>query len=142
MLRRIRRVGYYPVVCSIDKLPMYMENRKSNTPSSYRQLEVIPQTIKKCSDQHSHIGRFRADTCYHEKDTMVYLESLPTPLQYYIDADMNTSMRIALEDETEWQEALLNHKRLRSVRWSIKYLAKINIVGSWVIAPRPSVNYP
>jgi len=27
--------GYYPVLCSINKLPVYLQNRKGNTPESY-----------------------------------------------------------------------------------------------------------
>ena len=104
--------GYYPVVCSIDKLPVYMENRKGNTPESYRQLEIITKAIEECRDQHIQIGRFRADACCYEKNTIVYLESLPSPLQYYVRAEMNTGLRIALEDETEWQEAFLNNKKV------------------------------
>src|SRR5665647_3057609 len=62
--------GYYPVLCSINKLPIYLQNRKGNTPESYNQKNSIT---------------------------------------YYIRAEQNENLRIALEDETEWQPALLNH---------------------------------
>lgn len=104
--------GYYPVVCSIDKLPVYMENRKGNTPESYRQLEIITKTIEECNRQHIQVGRFRADACCYEMETIVYLESLSSQPQYYIRAEMNKSLRIALEDETDWESALINNKNV------------------------------
>jgi hypothetical protein len=104
--------GYYPVVCSINKLPVYMENRKGNTPESYRQLGIITQTTEACKNHDIKIGRFRADACCYEKNTIVYLESLSSPLQYYIRAEMNRDLRMALEDETDWQAAMLNNKRI------------------------------
>lgn len=33
--------GYYPVVLSINKLPVYIQNRNGNTPESYDQLNLI-----------------------------------------------------------------------------------------------------
>lgn len=104
--------GYYPVVCSINKLPVYMENRKGNTPESYRQLEIITQKMNECKSQGIQINRFRADACCYEKKTIAYLESSSSTLQYYIRAEMNRDLRIALEDETDWQPALLNYKKI------------------------------
>jgi hypothetical protein len=104
--------GYYPVICSINKLPVYMENRNGNTPESYRQLEIITETINECKNHDIHIGRFRADACCYEKETIAYLESLPSPLQYYIRGEMSAGLRIALEDETDWQPATLNYKNV------------------------------
>lgn len=104
--------GYYPVLCSINKFPVYMENRKGNTPESYRQLEIITQTMNECKSQGIQINRFRADACCYEKRTIAYLESHSSALQYYIRAEMNQDLRMALEDETDWEVALLNNKKI------------------------------
>ncbi len=53
------------------------------------------------------VNKFRADACCYEKDTIQYLEQ--NNITYYIRAEQNENLRIALEDETEWQPALLNH---------------------------------
>lgn len=104
--------SYYPVVCSINKFPVYMQNRKGNTPESYQQLEVIRKAFEQCDTQHIGIGRFRADACCYEKQTVEYLESRPNPVLYCIRAEMNTDLRIALEDETDWAPAMLNNQHV------------------------------
>jgi hypothetical protein len=104
--------GYYPIVCSINKWPVYMENRKANTPESYRQLPAIEQTFCRCEELKIAISRFRADACCYEKATIEYLESRPEKVQYYIRAEMNEGLRIALEDETDWQPAMLGYKQV------------------------------
>ena len=43
--------GYYPVVCSIKKLPLYVQNRKGNTPEGYGQPDVIKKAIAGCREQ-------------------------------------------------------------------------------------------
>ncbi|MGH2645679.1 MAG: transposase, partial [Chitinophagaceae bacterium] len=103
---------YYPVVCRINKLPVYMENRKGNTPESYRQLAIIKQTFSRCDELGISIDRFRADVCCYEKSTLQYLQSHTPKVNYYIRAEMNTGLRIALEDETDWQPALLGYKQV------------------------------
>ncbi|MGH2642882.1 MAG: IS1380 family transposase [Chitinophagaceae bacterium] len=100
--------GYYPVLCSIDKLPVYMENRKGNSPENYRELAVIQKAFEQCDELDIHVKRFRADACCYEKETIAYLES--RQIQYYIRADLNESLRIAMEDEIDWQPAKLNYK--------------------------------
>ena len=37
--------GYYPVIASINKLPVYMQNRNGNTAESYNQLSVITKSL-------------------------------------------------------------------------------------------------
>jgi len=37
--------GYYPVICSVNKLPVYMQNRKGNTPEGYNQLAIIQKAF-------------------------------------------------------------------------------------------------
>lgn len=45
--------GYYPVICSINKLPVYMQNRKANTPESYGQLAVITKALNNAGQKTS-----------------------------------------------------------------------------------------
>lgn len=104
--------GYYPVICSINKFPVYMENRKGNTPESYRQLEIIRQTFNRCEELNITIDHFRADACCYEKATVEYLESCPNKVSYYIRAEMNAGLRMALEDETDWKPVMLNYKNV------------------------------
>ena len=104
--------GYYPVICSVNKLPVYMQNRKGNTPESYNQLAIITKAFKNCDEQNIKFKNFRADACCYEKETVEYLESRVENIKYYIRADMNTGLRIALEDERQWEPAMLNHQKV------------------------------
>ena len=103
--------GYYPVVCSINKLPVYMQNRKANTPESYGQLEVITKAFEQCRAEKINLAKFRADACCYEKETIVYMEA-QQGLNYYVRAEMSVGLRIALEDERDWKPAMLNHKKV------------------------------
>lgn len=102
--------GYYPVVLSINKLPVYIQNRKGNTPENYNQLELIRQTFNRCKESSITVKKFRADACCYQKNTIAYLEE--NEITYYIRAQMNASLRIALEDETEWQSATLGYRKV------------------------------
>lgn len=99
--------GYYPVLCSINKLPVYLQNRNGNTPESYNQKNIIAAALEQCIAQKLTVNKFRADACCYEKNTIKYLEK--NNITYYIRAEQNENLRIALEDQTEWQVALLNH---------------------------------
>ena len=99
--------GYYPVLCSINKLPIYLQNRKGNTPESYNQKNIIAAALEQCIAQKLTVNKFRADACCYEKNTIEYLEK--NNITYYIRAEQNENLRIALEDETGWQPVLLNH---------------------------------
>lgn len=101
--------GYYPVIASINKLPVYMQNRKGNTPESYNQLPIISQSIAQCASRGIQVKKFRADACCYEQKTIAFLES--ESIQYYIRAEMNAGLRIALEDEPQWQRVMLHNYR-------------------------------
>lgn len=102
--------GYYPVVLSIQKLPVHIQNRNGNTPESYDQLSLISKTVNQCRSLALKLKKFRADACCYEKKTVEYLEQ--NELIYYIRAEMNKGLRIALEDETEWEPVTLNNKKV------------------------------
>lgn len=102
--------GYYPVVLSIEKLPVYLQNRKGNTPENYNQLLLIEQTLTRCKQAGLTVKKFRADACCYEKETVAYLEH--NHLTYYIRCEMNASLSMALEDEPEWQWGMLGHRKV------------------------------
>lgn len=102
--------GYYPVVCSINKLPVYIQNRNGNTPESYGQKKIIAAALQQCKAEAITVNQFRADACCYEKDTLEYLEG--NHITYYIRAEQNENLRIALEDENEWEPAMLNHCKI------------------------------
>lgn len=56
------------------------------------------------------MAKFRADASCYEKQTVLHLEQ--QSLQYYIRAEMNAALRIALQDEQDWKPALLNHNKV------------------------------
>jgi hypothetical protein len=66
--------SYYPVVCSIDKLPVYMQNRNGNTPESYGHLSIVQQAITHCKAVQLKVAKFRADACCYEQKTLQWLE--------------------------------------------------------------------
>lgn len=99
--------GYYPVMCSINKLPIYVQNRNGNTPESYKQQSLIRATLQQCAAEKIIIGKFRADACCYEKSTIELLEN--KNITYYIRAEQNENLRIAFEDERDWQPAMLNN---------------------------------
>jgi hypothetical protein len=101
---------YYPVLASIKKLPVYMQNRKGNTPESFKQLDALKKALAGCKANGIRVGKFRADACGYEKDTIDYLEA--QNIIYYIRAEMNAGLRIALEDEPEWQPAYLGVRKV------------------------------
>lgn len=103
--------GYYPVLCSINKLPVYMQNRKANTPESYGQLDLIAKAFEQCRSENISIVKFRADACCYEKQTIAYMQA-QEGLKYYVRAEMSASLRIALQDEREWKPAMLNYKKV------------------------------
>jgi hypothetical protein len=102
--------GYYPVVLSINKLPVYIQNRNGNTPESYDQLNLIRKTVTRCEELGLQLKKFRADACCYEKETIEFLEQ--NSFTYYIRAEMSGGLRIALEDEPEWQPVILNNKKV------------------------------
>jgi hypothetical protein len=102
--------SYYPVVCSINKLPVYMQNRNGNTPESYGQLSIVQQAIVHCQALQLKVAKFRADACCYEQKTLEWLEE--NHVLYYIRADMHMGLRIALEDEPQWQPAMLGYRRV------------------------------
>ena len=73
--------GYYPVVCSMNKLPVYMQNRKGHTLEVYRAKEIIEQALQQCVANNITVHRFRADACCYQKDFIQYLENLDTPIK-------------------------------------------------------------
>jgi Transposase DDE domain group 1 len=102
--------GYYPVVLSIDKLPVFVQNRNGNTPEQYNQLLLIKQTLSRCAQVGITVKKFRSDACCYQKDTVAYLEQ--NHLTYYIRCEMNASLAIALEDETDWQTGMLGQRKV------------------------------
>jgi len=102
--------GYYPVICSIGKKPVYMQNRKGNTPEAYGQLSIIKKAIANCIVNGIRISSFRSDACCYEKDTIDFLES--ENITYYIRAENCMRLIDALDDEPEWQWVMLDHKKV------------------------------
>jgi hypothetical protein len=102
--------GYYPVVLSINKLPVYLQNRNGNTPESYNQLSLIRQAAERCTELGIQLSKFRADASCYEKGTIEYLQL--NGFTYYIRAELNGMLRIALEDETDWQPAVLGYRKV------------------------------
>ncbi len=90
---------------------MYMQNRKANTPESYGQLAVITKAFEQCRAEKIALAKFRADACCYEKQTIVYMEA-QEGLKYYVRAEMNASLRIALQDERDWKPVMLNHQKV------------------------------
>lgn len=102
--------GYYPVICSIDKMPVYMQNRKGNTPESYNQLQIIQNAITNCANNNIKITAFRSDACCYEKETIQYLES--KGITFYIRAQSSLRLTDALDDEPEWESVIIDHKKV------------------------------
>lgn len=105
--------GYYPVVCSINKLPVYMQNRNGNTPEAYNQKNIIETAINECAQNGIRVCYFRADACCYEKHLLEYLETLQTPIRYTIRAEMNRGLLIALQDEDEWQDVMIGYQKMQ-----------------------------
>lgn len=103
--------GYYPVVCSINKFPVYMQNRNGNTPESYNQKEIIKSAVENCREAGIKIGSFRADACCYERRTLEYLEA--EGITYYVRAENCRSLLDALEDERDWQDATLGYRKVQ-----------------------------
>jgi hypothetical protein len=102
--------GYYPVVCSINKLPVYMQNRNGNTPESYGQQGIIQQAIDNCRQKGIAVTTFRADACCYQRDTIEYLEA--QNITYYIRAEHCQRLIDALCDEPEWETIMLGHRKV------------------------------
>lgn len=102
--------GYYPVMCMIDKLPVYMQSRKGNTPEGYGQLPIIKKALQGCEDNNITVTAFRADACCYERATIEYLES--RNITYYIRAEKSMRLLDALADEKDWQPATIGNRRV------------------------------
>jgi hypothetical protein len=102
--------SYYPAVCSINKLPVYMQNRNGNTPESYEHLSILQQSITHCRALQLKVAKFRADACCYEQKTLQWLED--NKVLCYIRAEMNAGLRIALEDELQWQPVILGCRKI------------------------------
>lgn len=123
--------GYYPVLCSINKLPVYMQNRNGNTPESFNQKQIIEKAINECAKNGIAIKSFRADACCYQKELIEYLEGLSTPVLYTIRAEMSLGLRIALEDEDQWQPAILNYQKIETCSISYKALGKERLIVAY-----------
>jgi len=125
--------GYYPVVLSINKLPVYLQNRKGNTPENYDQLSLIKQTTERCREPGLQVNKFRADASCYEKDTIEWLEK--NTFIYYIRAELNEALRIALQDETDWQPQMLSNRKVEVCT------IKEKLFGGWrrIVAYREKV---
>lgn len=102
--------GYYPVVCSINKLPVYMQNRNGNTPESYGQKGIIQQAIDNCNKKGITVNTFRADACCYQKETIEYLET--QNISYYIRAEHCQRLIDALSDEPQWETVMLGNRKV------------------------------
>lgn len=102
--------SYYPVMFSILKLPVYLQNRNGNTPEQYGQLLLLKKAVEQCRGLSLQLKKFRADASCYEKDTIAWLEQ--NGFTYYIRAELSETLRIALQDETSWQPALLNNRKV------------------------------
>lgn len=102
--------GYYPVICSINKLPVYMQNRNGNTPESYGQMKIIEKAFNQCRENNITVDSFRADACCYEKKTIQYLES--EQVTYYIRAEKSQRIMDALIDEPDWEPATLGYRNV------------------------------
>src|SRR5438309_6618891 len=87
-----------------------MQNRNGNTPESYGHLSILQQAITHCRALQLKVAKFRADACCYEQKTLQWLED--NKLLYYIRAEMNASLRIALEDEPQWQPVMLGCRKI------------------------------
>lgn len=105
-----RTEGYYPVVCSINKLPVYMQNRNGNTPESYGQLGIIKNALEQCEENGIKVNAFRSDACCYERATIEYLEE--KDMTYYIRIEQSRRLVDALDDESEWESVMLNNKKV------------------------------
>ena len=102
--------GYYPVMCSINKFPVYMQNRNGNTPEGYGQLPIIKTAIKECKENGIQVSSFRADACCYERTTIEWLQE--EGITYYIRAEQSMRLLDALEAEDEWTPAIIGDRRV------------------------------
>jgi len=102
--------SYYPVMFSILKLPVYLQNRNGNTPEQYGQLELLKKAVDQCRSLGLQLKKFRADASCYEKDTIDWLEL--NDFTYYIRAEFHEMLHMALQDEPDWQPVLLNNRKV------------------------------
>ncbi len=121
--------GYYPVVCSINKLPVYMQNRNGNTPESYDQKNIIQTAINNCSKEGISVKAFRADACCYEQDTIEYLEA--QHITYYIRAENCLRLIDALADEMDWQTVMMANRKVDVCSISEKVLGKQRRIAAY-----------
>lgn len=121
--------GYYPVVCSINKFPVYMQNRNGNTPESYGQKEIIEAAFENCNKEGIHINAFRADACCYEKDTLLFLEK--EKVSYYIRAENSRRLLDALIDEPEWEQVMIGERKVEVCSIEEQILGKIRRVVAY-----------
>lgn len=114
--------GYYPVICSINKLPVYMQNRNGNTPESWDQTNTIQAAIHNCRLEGVDIKAFRADACCYQQDTVEYLES--QRITYYIRAEHSQRLVDALVDEVQWETVMLGHRKVEVCSFEEEVLGK------------------
>ena len=121
--------GYYPVVCSINKLPVYMQNRNGNTPESYDQKAVIEKALLQCSHHQITIGCLRADASCYQKDLVTWLEE--KQINYCIRAEMNESLHVALQDETDWTPTMINFQKVEVCSIDHRVLGKLRRIVAY-----------
>ncbi len=74
-------------------------------------MSIIQAAVDECSKHNITVSRFRADASCYEKKLVEYLEQ--QSIIYYIRAEMNTGLLSALQDETEWQDVMLNYQKVQ-----------------------------
>lgn len=68
----------------------------------------MQQAIAQCEAVQLKVVKFRADTCCYELKMLRWMEK--NHVLYYIRAERNASLRIALEDEPQRQSAMLDYR--------------------------------
>lgn len=101
--------GYFPGVCLINSMPVYIENRSGNTHVKYLQEETLQRAYALLKEEDICIERSRMDCGSYTKAVIEVVEN--NSKYFYIRAQKCENMEEQIHQITEWKTVKINKKK-------------------------------
>lgn len=109
--------GYFPAVASINKIPVYIENRNGNCNVKFQQLNTIQRIVSLLKEENIHPGSCRMDCGSYIKEVCSYLQS--EGILFYIRAEQSEQLLFEASLSENWKkvEIGINSYEVSSIKY-------------------------
>lgn len=104
-----QKKGYFPGVCVINGMPVYIENRSGNTNVKYGQDETLTRAYQLLKEEGIKIKRSRMDCGSYSENIINVVES--NCKYFYIRAMKCAGLEEQIHRITNWKTVKINHKK-------------------------------